>query len=400
MIIMELHEFCHLIRYAPVAFQRGIWYNDFLKKEGDKMKSIKQNNMESLSRHIQSLYTHPRLTYLFFELTDACNLTCLHCGSNASPCNRTYLPLQAALDLLESVSSCYPPQSIMICLTGGEPMLHPGLLQISARATELGFTCGMTTNATLIRPEMAQRLADAGIRSVSVSLDGLQESHDWFRNSPGAFERAIQGIRALKSCTDGRIYTQITSVIHKKNFHELESLFQLACELDVDSWRLVNLEPIGRALDHPELQLDRAEHLDLLKFIRKKRFSEDVSLDVTFGCSHYLTEKFEHEVRDWYYFCGAGTYIASVLCNGDIYPCLDIERRPELVQGNIYRDSFSDVWENKFHFFRADRSELCYQCKSCKERMFCRGDSAHTWDYNRQQPLLCLKKLFDENGGS
>lgn len=364
------------------------------------MKSVKQKNMESLAQYIQSLYTKPRLTYLFFELTDACNLTCLHCGSNAGPCNRTYLPLQAVLDVLESVANRYPPQDIMICLTGGEPLLHPDLIQIAARATALGFTCGMTTNATLIRPEQAQALADAGIRSVSVSLDGLHESHDWFRNSPGSFEKAVHGIRLLKTNTNGRIYTQITTVVHKRNLHELEAIFSLACELEVDSWMLINLEPIGRALDHPELLLDRVELLDLLSFIRQKRFYGDVSLDVTFGCSHYLTELFEREVRDWYYFCGAGTYIASVLCNGDIYPCLDIERRPELIQGNIYRDSLPDVWENKFQFFRADRSELCYQCKSCEERMFCRGDSAHTWDYNRQQPMLCLKTLFDENGGS
>jgi radical SAM protein with 4Fe4S-binding SPASM domain len=79
---------------------------------------------------------------------------------------------------------------------------------------------------------------------------------------------------------------------------------------------------------------------------------------------------------------------------GDIYSCLDIQRRPELVQGNVYRDDFMDIWYNRFREFRRDRTDDCEDCRSCADRRFCRGDAAHTWDYEKKQPLLCPKQLW------
>lgn len=361
-------------------------------------EDIKQRDMARLAEYRDYLAIHPRLTYLFFELTDACNLSCLHCGSSACPQNKTYLPLEDIKKVLESVAAKYCPSEIMVCLTGGEPLLHRDFFEISATAQKLGFPCGMTTNATLITEEVAAKLIPYGICSVTVSLDGLEETHDWFRNVKGSFSKTVSGIRNLMSATKGTIATQITTVVHKKNIHELDQIYNFVVSLGVDSWRVINLEPIGRALDHKDLLLDAVDYKYLLDYIRSKRFNPAVEIDVTYGCSHYLTSQYEREVRDTYFACGSGVYVGSVLCNGDIYSCLDIERRPELIQGNISLDDFVDVWENRFVEFRADRSKLSSKCKNCKERQFCRGDSAHTWDYSLQQPLLCVKDLIDQEG--
>ena len=158
---------------------------------------------------------------------------------------------------------------------------------------------------------------------------------------------------------------------------------------------MINLEPIGRALSHPELLLSREEFTGLLDFIRARRFDPATPMDVRFGCSHYLSYEYEHEVRDNYFLCGSGLYVASILCSGEIYSCLDIERRPELVQGHIARDRFSEVWRDKFQAFRADRSESCAECRRCTERTFCGGDAAHTWDYERNKPLFCFLRKDD-----
>ncbi len=92
------------------------------------------------------------------------------------------------------------------------------------------------------------------------------------------------------------------------------------------SWRLVNVEPIGRALEHAGLMLDTRHFHRLIDFIRDVRF-EERHMDVCFGCSHYLSFDYEREIRDNYFLCGAGLCVASILHNGDIYGCLDIERR-------------------------------------------------------------------------
>lgn len=358
--------------------------------------AIKYAQMETLAAYRDTLVQKPRLTDLFFELTDACNLTCLHCGSSASPCNRTYLPFSDIRSVLDQVAAAYPPEDIMICLTGGEPLLHPDFFRIAQHSTRLGFSCGITTNGTLITREIAQKIADAGIYSVTVSLDGLEDTHDWFRNQPGAFRRAVAGIRNLRELQKNRPLLQTTTVVHKKNIHQLDAQLELMAELKVDSWRVINLEPIGRALEHQDLLLDREEHKKLLRFIREKRYDLNIPMEVTYGCSHYLPTEYERTVRDHYFLCGSGISVASILCNGDIYSCLDIQRRPELIQGNIRTHNFVDVWENGFEAFRKDRTAHCSDCAGCPDKRYCRGDSAHTWDYDNNKPLLCMKQLLKE----
>ncbi len=356
----------------------------------------KEKNLTDLALLREGLYKKPVLCSLFFELTDACNMSCLHCGSCASPHRKRYLDFESIKKVALEVSRKYNPRDIMICLTGGEPMLHPDFYKIASFVTQLGFMCGITTNATFIDKNAAQKIKESGICSVAISLDGTQKNHDKLRNKEGAFVKTIEGISNLVYVSDGKITTQVTTVVSKNNISELEDVYELVCDLNVDSWRVINIEPIGRAKEHEDLLLDEKEFDYLLDYIRQKRFSKDVSMHVTYGCSHYLGEKFENETRDHYFMCGSGITVASVLCNGDIYSCLDIERRPELVQGNIHKDSFVDVWENKFKQFRTDRTMLCKDCQDCPERYFCKGDSAHTWDYDNNRPMLCYKNLTKE----
>ena len=161
--------------------------------------------------------------------------------------------------------------------------------------------------------------------------------------------------------------------------------------MGIDSWRPINTEPIGRACEASDLLLKPEQFAQLLSFIREKRFDPSNQMEVTFGCSHYLGTDYERMVRDHYFLCGAGILTASVRANGDICGCLDIEKRPELVQGNIRTDCFMDVWRNRFELLRSDRTANCGKCISCSERFVCGGDAAHTWNYDRQEPMLCYQ---------
>ncbi len=272
-------------------------------------------------------------------------------------------------------------------------MLHSNFEEIVEHINQLGFPWGMTTNGTLIDSKMAERLRKLKIGSIGLSLDGLRETHNWFRGALyDNYERTMGAIEALHA--EG-IPMQVTTVIYKKNLHELEGIYQEMLDHKVESWRPINMEPIGRALDNSELLLDNSELLDILEFIREKRFmAGQTGMDVCYGCSHYLTSAYERDVRDSCFMCGSGIQVASILCNGDIYSCLDIERRAELVQGNVKRDRFSDVWLHRFKEFREDRSEKCSMCRECEERRFCAGDSAHTWDYDKDQPRVCFVKIL------
>ena len=354
---------------------------------------VKHRDMQALADYQRRLYHQPKLRYLFFELTDQCNLNCLHCGSGCSGAQHMYLDTYMIRKVLQSVAAECRTDSIMICLTGGEPMLHPDIYDIIAYAKELGFLVGITSNATLIDEKAAELLAAAGMDTISISIDGLQEEHDAFRQSPGSFQRALAGFQALQKVG---IDPQAFTVVHH-NISQLDDIYQLLLEKNVDSWRLINMEPIGRALDHPELLLNANEIRQLLCYIRDKRFDPDNPMDVTFGCSPFLTFDLERDVRDYYFQCGAGLMVAGIRANGDIGACLDIEPRPELIQGNIAQDDFMTVWKTKYQAFRTDRTANSKTCSVCQYRGVCLGDSTHTWDYNRNEPGYCFVKIWEDD---
>ncbi len=354
---------------------------------------IKIKNMTDLARHEAELREKPILTYLFFELTDMCNLRCQHCGSQCERENSTFLDFRMIEKTLHRVADRYTPSDIMICLTGGEPLLHPAIYDVIRTAHDLGFSVGITTNGTLINTKAARKLAHAGLDTVAVSVDGIGEIHDEFRATKGSFEKALSGIRALK---EAYVEPQIITVVHRKNFYQLEELYDLCVKMDIYSWRLVNIDPIGRARVHEDLLLGPQQMKDLLEYIRGKRFDNAVEMDVTYGCSHFVTLEYENEIRDYYFQCIAGTRTASIMANGNIGACLDIERRDDLVQGNIYQDDFVDVWENRFKVFRRNRADISKTCSQCENREFCQGDSAHTWDYDNKEPRYCVSRMLKE----
>ena len=168
-------------------------------------------------------------------------------------------------------------------------------------------------------------------------------------------------------------------------------MYEVFLKLGVRSWRVVNIEPIGRAKEQPELLLTEDEYRQLFAFIREYRFKN--KMQVSYGCSHYLGPEMEREVRKWYFLCNAGVYTASVMYNGNIGACLDIERRPELVQGNIRTDRLKDVWEQKFEIFRTDYRKTG-KCKNCKDYKYCAGDAYHTWNFDTMEPNVCMKGIL------
>ena len=188
---------------------------------------------------------------------------------------------------------------------------------------------------------------------------------------------------------------QVTTVANKKNIDELEDLYKLLIDNGIKHWRVVNCDPIGRALDNQNILLDKEDFKYLFKFIQEKQ-QEGIMEDVTYGCSHFVGPELEGIVRDHYFMCYAGIFVGSILSNGDIYVCPNVPRKPELIQGNIKTDSFVDVWENKYEFFRNIDRTSCSKCDKCKWWNYCMGDAMHTWDFDNKEPLICLKPVFED----
>jgi radical SAM protein with 4Fe4S-binding SPASM domain len=353
---------------------------------------LKEQNMQRLAVYREGLKAMPQIHNLFFELTLRCNERCLHCGSSCGDVPSNEMTTEQWCGIIDQLKEDLGTEGYMLCITGGEPLLRKDFFEIMGHANELGFNWGMTSNGTLITEEVAQKLRDCGMKTISISLDGMPETHDAFRRTPGGWERGMQGIKNLVK-VGGFQSIQVTTVVTHKNIVELDALFDVLKDIDIDSWRVINMDPIGRAKEHPELLLTKEDYKTLFEYIRNKRIAGE---PVCYGCSHYLGMEYEREVRDWYFLCTAGLYTASIMVNGDITACLDIERRPEFIQGNVLKEHFKDVWENKFQIFRKDLSLENEKCRNCKEAKYCHGDAYHTWDFDNNCPQVCFKEvLFD-----
>lgn len=352
--------------------------------------NVKKEHLEKLREYREQIKANPRLRFLFLELTLKCNENCLHCGSRCGDVKSADLSVETYKDFLDKLKADFGTGDKMLCITGGEPLLRKEFFEIMTYAKDLGFRWGMTSNGTLIDAEVAHKLKEAGMSTISISIDGLPDTHDEFRRVPGAYERAICGINCLIE-EGGFKNIQVTTVVTAKSIKELDRLYEIFDKMDIDSWRVIGIEPMGRALDHPELILSDEDQKYLFEFIRNKRIAGE---PVCYGCSHYLGMEYEREVRDWYFFCTAGLYTASIAANGDILACLDIGRRPELIQGNILKDDFKDVWFNKFKPFRRDLSDLNHDCSQCSEKEFCHGGAFHSWDFDKNEPRVCFKNVL------
>lgn len=353
---------------------------------------IKQKHMKELAKYRDEvLRPHPVLHSLFFELTVHCNEHCRHCGSKCGDVAEVS-PLSTTewKDVLDKVKDEFDISKLALYVTGGEPLLHKDFFEIMSYANTLGYNWGMTSNGTLITKEVAHKLAKTGMKTISVSIDGLEETHNWFRESPGSYQKTVQGVKNLLD-EKAFLHVQVTTVVHHRNISELPKMYEIMKGLGIRSWRVINIDPIGRAKDNPDLMLTPDEYKYVIDFIREHRFED--KMEVCYGCSHYLGIDYEREVRKWYFLCNAGVYTASISHCGNIAACLDIERRPELVEGNIRTDSLKEVWENGFKIYRTDYRK-CGKCADCKDYRFCAGESFHTWNFDTMEPNICMKEYL------
>jgi len=330
------------------------------------------------------------LSYLFVEVTQRCNLRCVHCGTDCKQDSRIPdLALNKILPVLDRIRAAGDPGRVHVVLTGGEPLCYPDLFRLGRGIGERGFSWGMVTNGFALDENRLLEAKKASMSSVTVSLDGLEEDHDWFRGRKGAFERACKAIELLVGDPFWRKMDVITCV-HKRNLASIEKIHELLVKNAVPGWRIFTVEPIGRAPGNPELFLSPGEFRMLLERIHD--FRSQQRLQVSFSDSGYLGPCHEEKVRDYRYFCRAGINVAGIMVNGDILACPNIDRR--FAQGNIFRDDFLTVWQERYQDFRNRLWMKQGECQRCGQWRHCKGNSFHLRDFQTRASRLCHCKEY------
>jgi radical SAM enzyme (rSAM/lipoprotein system) len=321
------------------------------------------------------------LNYLFWECTSRCNMNCLHCGSDCSKDGSFKdMPLSDFLSALDTIDS--PPSNLTVVITGGEPLLRKDIELCGREIRKRGIRWSMVSNGYLYDQQKHISLLNAGLGALTISLDGLEDTHNWLRNSNNSFSKVDMAIDLAVSSS--RLNFDIVTCVNRRNIKELRSIYDYLINKGVKAWRLFTIVPIGRAKTNQDLFLTDFQFKELLDFIRNCRSRK--LIDIKFSCEGYVGQ-YELMVRDSFFFCRAGINIGSVLVDGSISACPNIDRA--FSQGNIYKDNFFKIWETRYETFRDRSWTKTGQCGKCSDYSYCQGNGLHYWHENKENVLIC-----------
>lgn len=319
---------------------------------------------------------HP-LRSLFWECTLRCNMHCRHCGSDCRV--QPEVKDMPAADFLRAVDSLTPhvnPNETFIIITGGEALLRDDLEAVGLELYRRGYPWGVVTNGYLLDRTRLQSLMESGLHSVTVSLDGPEEQHNWLRRHEGSFARATEAVSLLAA--QHEVLWDVVTCVNPRNIDRLAEFRDLLAGLGVASWRLFSIFPMGRAAGDPDLQLTDKQLRRLMDFIEAERRS-DRTMEVSYACEGFLGD-YEQRVRDHFFYCRSGIEVASIRCDGAISGCTSV--RSHMDQGSIYTDDLWDVWQNRFQLMRDRSWARKGHCADCKMWRYCEGSGMHLYDDN------------------
>jgi radical SAM protein with 4Fe4S-binding SPASM domain len=320
---------------------------------------------------------------VMWNITRRCNLACEHCYIDATAAAAEELRLEEGIRLIDELARLKIP---MLILTGGEPLLSRKFYAYAFHAKEVGLRTVVSTNGTLITPEAARLLKEAGVRYVGVSLDSCRpEVHDKFRGVEGAYQRAIDG---LKNARDAGLKTGLRVTLTKDNWHEIPALLDLTLEMEIPRFCLYHLVPVGRAADISDRDVSPEERRSVIKFLAEAAVElKDEEIEILSTDSPmdgaYLLEmlKDDPEKRERVRKlllnaggCTAGIKVSNINHRGDVLPC---HFMPEVVVGNVRERSFQDIWIDhpvpELLALRNIRSKLKGACGECEYLELCGG---------------------------
>jgi len=337
---------------------------------------------------------------VFWEITNTCNLKCIHCYKRAGKAEQNELSTKECLQLVREMGKMHV---MRVNFGGGEPLLRKDLLRIIRATKKAGMMTGLTTNGTLLTKEIASQLAKLGV-PVQVSLDGARATtHERIRGKSGSYQQAIDAIHIL---TGLGVDTRIGTVVMRPNLNEIPRMPQVIQSLGVKIWNLMLLIPVGRATK--SLMISPSQLKDLateLKAIRSQ-FPELIFPDITgkFGLQRQENEGDRACLLDsnqGYSGCAAAHINLGISPQGYVRPCDFIP--PSRANDNVREKSLSEIWINGHEFEAWRNIQIRGKCLSCPRfekgcRAGCRAAAYGYWgDYGQSDPY-CFIDVDNESG--
>ena len=329
------------------------------------------------------------LRMVAWEVTRSCNLACVHCrASSAQGPYEGELDTSACLRLMDDIAAFSQP---VVILTGGEPLLRQDIFDIASYGTAKGLRMVMATNGTLVTEEAVGKLLSAGIKRVSVSIDGADAGrHDAFRRVPGAFDGAMRGIETMRR---GGMAFQINTTITQANLDQLRNIHDLTLKIGAAAHHIFLLVPTGRGRDLADLAISPSTYEETLKWFYEQSETCTIQLKATCAPHYYRivhqnkrhpipeaqTEKngAGHPLNTMTRGCLGGSAFCFISHVGQVQPCGYLE----VDCGRVTEQGFEEIWKQS-HVFNELRNLSLYQgkCGRCEFIRVCGGCRARAYE--------------------
>ena len=288
-----------------------------------------------------------------WNCTRRCNLNCIHCYADAaSATNDVEMDNEEGKALIRQLAEFKVP---VLLFSGGEPLVRKDFLELARYATDKGLGVVVSTNGTLITPEIAREMKGIGFREVGISVDGIGDQNDKFRGKPGAYEAALQGIR---NCIAEGQRVSLRMTITRSNKNEVPSILDLVEREGIDRVCFYHLAYAGRGNDLRNIDLSHEETREVVDLIcdrtidfHQKGMNKEILMvaNHTDGVYLYLKEKERNQARATAIMellkinggNNSGIRIGAVDELGNVHP--DQFWR-SLSLGNVRKRSFGDIW--------------------------------------------------------
>jgi radical SAM protein with 4Fe4S-binding SPASM domain len=306
-----------------------------------------------------------------WNVTRECNLKCSHCYINAAEKKlENELTTEEGKRLIDQISEVSSP---LLILSGGEPLLRPDVYELIRYGSKKGLKMGLGSNGSLIDQKAAKQLKDAGIATVSISLDShIPSQHDDFRGVAGSWEKAVEAIKALR---ENNVLVQVNTTLTQQNYGQIDDIMYLAESIGVENFHLFFLVPTGRGTKIADISPQKYEEMITKTFAKVARHK----LNVRPSCAPQfmrIAKGMGLDMRQWVRGCMAGSYYCRIYPNGDVTPCPYLP----IKLGNIREKSFKAIWTNN-DMLKALRSpdSLKGKCGICDYKIICGGCRARAY---------------------
>jgi radical SAM protein with 4Fe4S-binding SPASM domain len=308
---------------------------------------------------------------LSWNVTRKCNMKCSHCYINADTKESiTELTTEESKNLIDQICEVSKP---LLVLSGGEPLLRPDIYELVRYGASKGLKMGLGSNGSLIDTDAAKKLKEAGIETVSISLDShIPEQHDKFRGIQGSWEKAVNAIKVLRK---NGVLVQVNTTVTQQNYSQIDEIMSLVEKLGVENFHLFFLVPTGRGVKIADISSTKYEEMIRKTFAKIAQHK----LNVRPSCAPQfmrIAKEMGLNMSRWIRGCIAGLYYCRIYPNGEITPCPYLP----IKLGNIRQKTFKEIWFNS-EMLKTMRNlnALKGKCGVCEYRSLCGGCRARAY---------------------